>query len=354
MTLCRSVVAAWPACADHLAGAVLRPTVGAVALQPASAGPPDGDFIDVDLLVDGGPPAGPPVTRRLRVALPSAPRAPRMPQRDSNRCPPGWCCSTAGGARRATMPRPSAIGRATPAGAMRWCRTFAAAPGELNLSPRAYHSGRLRRDRLDPAAAASAQCRAPQAVGISLGGNALLRWAEEVAAAAAHTARAVAASACRSTCRRRVSPSGAASNGGPTRDVPAPDEAQGAGCWRSIRLFDRERAARRGTSTSSTTFPRRFIGLRDTDDTGARPARSRTCPRSAFRPWCSTPATTHSCPAVTAPDAPGRPLARQPRRAARRISGGWFPGHVRDAAPGRDGLDADTGPLSAGAWRGDG
>jgi uncharacterized protein len=70
---------------------------------------------------------------------------------------------------------------------------FRGCSGELNHGPRAYHSGdfeeigwilqRLRR-----------QAGAPVlAVGISLGGNALLRWAEEAGDSAAATTRAVAA-----------------------------------------------------------------------------------------------------------------------------------------------------------------
>ncbi len=70
---------------------------------------------------------------------------------------------------------------------------FRGCSGELNLAPRAYHSGdfeeigwilgRLR-----------ARHGAPLlVVGISLGGNALLRWAEEAGEAAGQVARAVAA-----------------------------------------------------------------------------------------------------------------------------------------------------------------
>ncbi len=70
---------------------------------------------------------------------------------------------------------------------------FRGCSGELNQGPRAYHSGdheeigwilaRLRQ-----------QCGGPVlAVGVSLGGNALLRWAGELGAAAAATAAAVAA-----------------------------------------------------------------------------------------------------------------------------------------------------------------
>jgi len=70
---------------------------------------------------------------------------------------------------------------------------FRGCSGELNLAPRAYHAGDheeigwlLQRLR--------ARSRAPlRAVGVSLGGNALLRWAEEAGDTAAATARAVAA-----------------------------------------------------------------------------------------------------------------------------------------------------------------
>lgn len=70
---------------------------------------------------------------------------------------------------------------------------FRGCSGELNLAPRAYHSGdfeevgwmlqRLRARHEGPIVA----------VGVSLGGNALLRWAEEMGAAAAGVVSAVAA-----------------------------------------------------------------------------------------------------------------------------------------------------------------
>lgn len=68
---------------------------------------------------------------------------------------------------------------------------FRGCSGELNLGPRAYHSGDFEEigwilQRL------RARSSAPLfAVGISLGGNALLRWAEESGHAAAATAAAV-------------------------------------------------------------------------------------------------------------------------------------------------------------------
>jgi hypothetical protein len=70
---------------------------------------------------------------------------------------------------------------------------FRGCSGEINRAPRAYHSGdfeeigwilaRLRRRSAQPL----------RVVGVSLGGNALLRWAEEAGASAAATAAAVAA-----------------------------------------------------------------------------------------------------------------------------------------------------------------
>jgi predicted alpha/beta-fold hydrolase len=70
---------------------------------------------------------------------------------------------------------------------------FRGCSGELNLGPRAYHSGdhaeigwvlqRLRQQNSGPTVA----------VGISLGGNALLRWAQEMGSAAGAVASAVAA-----------------------------------------------------------------------------------------------------------------------------------------------------------------
>jgi uncharacterized protein len=70
---------------------------------------------------------------------------------------------------------------------------FRGCSGELNLAPRAYHSGDfeevgwvLRRLR-------SVHAGRIAAVGISLGGNALLRWAEEAGEAAAQTASVVCA-----------------------------------------------------------------------------------------------------------------------------------------------------------------
>ncbi len=74
---------------------------------------------------------------------------------------------------------------------------FRGCSGQLNLAPRAYHSGDF-----EEIGWMLAQCRARHestshapmlAVGVSLGGNALLRWAQEAGDAAARVVSAVAA-----------------------------------------------------------------------------------------------------------------------------------------------------------------
>ena len=70
---------------------------------------------------------------------------------------------------------------------------FRGCSGELNLAPRAYHSGDY--EEVDWILRRMAERRGGPvlAVGISLGGNMLLRWAEESGASAASKAAAVAA-----------------------------------------------------------------------------------------------------------------------------------------------------------------
>ncbi|MCB2022947.1 MAG: alpha/beta fold hydrolase [Burkholderiaceae bacterium] len=70
---------------------------------------------------------------------------------------------------------------------------FRGCSGELNRAPRAYHSGDFEEVGW---ILESLRARSPGplvAVGVSLGGNALLRWAEEAGETAAHTARCVCA-----------------------------------------------------------------------------------------------------------------------------------------------------------------
>lgn len=71
---------------------------------------------------------------------------------------------------------------------------FRGCSGELNWAPRAYHSGDFAEiDWVLRRLAAEQPARAVVAVGVSLGGNALLRWAGELGAQANLVVRAVAA-----------------------------------------------------------------------------------------------------------------------------------------------------------------
>ena len=124
---------------------------------------PDGDFVDVDL---------------QRSANPAAP----------------WLVMFHGleGSSRSQY----ALAFAREAAALGWhfaVPHFRGCSGEINRAPRAYHSGDFEEIGwiLDRLRARSAQPLL--AAGISLGGNALLRWAEESGDSAARTAYAVAA-----------------------------------------------------------------------------------------------------------------------------------------------------------------
>jgi predicted alpha/beta-fold hydrolase len=70
---------------------------------------------------------------------------------------------------------------------------FRGCSGEINLAPRAYHSGDHEEIGWILARVRSAHAGRIAAVGVSLGGNALLRWAEEAGDSAAQTVGAVAA-----------------------------------------------------------------------------------------------------------------------------------------------------------------
>jgi predicted alpha/beta-fold hydrolase len=127
---------------------------------------PDADFVDVDYLDDGAPPG---VQRPLLVVFHGLEGSSRSHYGEAfadvarER---GWACA---------LPH------------------FRGCSGEINRAPRAYHSGdheeigwmleRLRRAHRGPV----------MAVGVSLGGNALLRWAAEAGAQARRSVDAVAA-----------------------------------------------------------------------------------------------------------------------------------------------------------------
>lgn len=143
---------------------------GPVAYQRERWDTPDGDFIDVDFLCEGG--AGSPTAvvqeRPLLVVfhgLEGSSRSHYSEALADQARERGWACA---------LPH------------------FRGCSGEMNRAPRAYHSGdheevhwvlsRLRERHGGPLLA----------VGISLGGNALLRWAAEAGAQASRLVDAVA------------------------------------------------------------------------------------------------------------------------------------------------------------------
>jgi predicted alpha/beta-fold hydrolase len=70
---------------------------------------------------------------------------------------------------------------------------FRGCSGEMNVAPRAYHSGDYEEIGWILERVRAAHAGPIAAVGVSLGGNALLRWAEEMSDDAARVARSVAA-----------------------------------------------------------------------------------------------------------------------------------------------------------------
>lgn len=126
---------------------------------------------------------------------------------------------------------------------------FRGCSGEMNLAPRAYHSGDYEEiDWILQRFASEWPGRRLMAVGVSLGGNALMRWAGEAGEAAARLVEAIAS-------------------------VCAPLDLAAGG--RAI-----------GRCMASVTRMTTGRGLRQ----------SRTCTASGCPRWCSTRATTRSCP----------------------------------------------------------
>jgi predicted alpha/beta-fold hydrolase len=150
---------------------------------------------------------------------------------------------------------------------------FRGCSGELNLAPRAYHSGDFEEVGWMLSRFRALHAGPVLALGVSLGGNALLRWAEEAGATAAQTVRAVCAVS---------SPI----------DLAASGEALGRGFNRQVYtrmflrtmvpkalrkldqhpgLFDRARLlAARDLRDFDNVFTAPLHGFRDTDDYWSR------------------------------------------------------------------------------------
>lgn len=146
------------------------PAVGAVAWQRERWETPDGDFVDVDRCLARQAHDRPPLPRPLLVLFHGL-------EGDSG-SPYARAFSWAAGLRGWDCAVPH----------------FRGCSGEINLAPRAYHSGDHEEVGwlLDRFRAEDAR-RPLLAVGISLGGNALMRWAQEAGHSAAEAVKAVAA-----------------------------------------------------------------------------------------------------------------------------------------------------------------
>jgi predicted alpha/beta-fold hydrolase len=89
------------------------------------------------------------------------------------------------------MPKPLPTSHRSAAGAFA-VPHFRGCSGELNLGPRAYHSGDFEEIGWVLQRLAAAHAGLVLAVGVSLGGNALMRWAGEMGGAAAGVVAGVA------------------------------------------------------------------------------------------------------------------------------------------------------------------
>jgi len=221
---------------------------GAPAYRRERWDTPDGDFIDVDF---------------IDAAVPGAPAAPMLvlfhglESSSSSR----YALAFAGVARR--------LGWHFAVPHFRGCS------GELNRGPRAYHSGdfeevgwilgRLRARQPAPLLAA----------GVSLGGNALLRWAEEAGGSAAATVSAVASI----SAPVDLGAAGRAIDSGFNRLVYSrmflrSMKPKALAKWQQHPgLFDREKlAAARTLYEFDNLFTAPLHGFRDTPDYWARAA----------------------------------------------------------------------------------
>ena len=131
---------------------------------------PDGDFIDVDFAFESAPDAE---------ARPAPPPKPMLVLFH------GLEGSSTGHYSLAMADEARRRGWAYAVPHFRGCS------GELNRAPRAYHSGDFEEIAWILARLRARTHAPPVVVGISLGGNALMRWAAEAGASAAQCARAV-------------------------------------------------------------------------------------------------------------------------------------------------------------------
>ena len=161
---------------------------------------------------------------------------------------------------------------------------FRGCSGEMNLAPRAYHSGDYEEIGWMLARLRAAHRGPIVAVGVSLGGNALLRWAEEAGDTAAQTAGAV----CAISSPVDLAAGGAAIGRGFNRVVytrmflRTMKPKALAKLQQHPGLFDRDRLMRSRTLYEfDNVFTAPLHGFRDTDDYwkrgSAKPHLARIC-----------------------------------------------------------------------------
>ena len=214
---------------------------------------------------------------------------------------------------------------------------FRGCSGELNRAPRAYHSGDFEEigwilARLRQRAAAPLF-----AVGISLGGNALLRWAEEAGDSAAATVRALAAVSAPVDLAAAGHAIGRGFNRAVyTRMFLASMKPKALAKWQQHPgLFDRERVARARTLFEfDDAFTAPLHGFAGTHDYWARasakphlrrirvPALVLNARNDPFVPSAALPAAQEAGPHVT--------LWQPPHGGHVGFASGRFPGHLAE------------------------
>jgi len=267
---------------------------------------PDGDFIDVDALDAPAPPGAPLLVLFHGLEGSSASHYAQAFAR--------WA---AGSGVRLVVPH------------------FRGCSGPLNLAPRAYHSGDFEEIGWILARLRSRSAAPLQAVGISLGGNALLRWAQEAGESAAATASAVVA-----VCAPLdLAASGRAIGRGFNRQVYTRMFLQSmkpkalAKLAQHPGLFDREALmAARTLYEFDNHFTAPLHGFRDTDDYWARASARPHLARIRIPALVVNPRNDPFVPAASLPHASegGRwvQLWQPPHGGHVGFPTGRFPGHV--------------------------
>ena len=213
---------------------------------------------------------------------------------------------------------------------------FRGCSGVLNLAPRAYHSGDHEEIGWVLARLRARHAAPLLAVGISLGGNALLRWAEEAGDGAAATAGAVAA-----VCSPiDLAAGGHAIGRGFNRQVYTrmflrTMKAKAGAKWQQHPgLFDRERLhAARTLYEFDNVFTAPLHGFRDTEDywarASAKPHLRRICIPTLLLNARNDPFVPAHC--LPGPREVGRFVTLwQPAQGGHvGFARGRFPGHVR-------------------------